>query len=322
MDTRQLKYVMEIANCGSISKAAEKLYISQSGLNQQLIRIEKELNVTLFERDTHHFRITEAGVIFIRYAREALNREEQMHAMISDTLDGNVGEIRLNLAMEQGVEIFCEIFPAFHKKYPRVELKLEDHIVYDQYKLLLEGKLDIGMAMIKHREIEELEYVHLTDERLLLGVPSGHPLARFYKLTEDGDYPEMDLSLCKNEFFSLMFAGSTLRQTIDPCFVNAGFVPNIMFESRTNHVVALMVAKGICLTILPESQAELYSHICWFRLEGNPVWECCMMYHNERPPRKAGRYLIELAVQHSRILKAKSRPDWHNGIVSEKPVRG
>lgn len=116
MDTRQLNYILTIAECGSISKAADKPFISQSGLNQQLQRIEKELGISLFERDTHHLAVTEAGTIFLRYARETLNREKQMHAMISDVMDGNVGEIRVNLAMEQGIELFCEIFPEFHAK--------------------------------------------------------------------------------------------------------------------------------------------------------------------------------------------------------------
>ena len=76
MDTRQLKYILAIAECGSISKAADKLFISQSGLNQQLIRIDKEMGIPLFERDTHHLATTEAGAIFLRYAQETLNREK------------------------------------------------------------------------------------------------------------------------------------------------------------------------------------------------------------------------------------------------------
>lgn len=120
----------------------------------------------------------------------------------------------------------------------------------------------------------------------------------------------MDLTLCRQEPFSLMFAGSTFRQVIDPCFEQAGFTPKIMFEARTNHVIALMVSRGICLTILPESQAKLYPHLCWFRLEDNPTWESCMIYPKEQPPRKAGRYFIELAVKHAKGLTARSMPDW------------
>lgn len=310
MDTKQLEYIVEIAECGSISKAAERLYISQSGLNQRLIRLEKELGVTLFERSTHHLEITEAGQIFILYAREALNRERQMQVMMQDAMDGGVGQLRLNLAMEIGIELFVRILPIFYQKYPHIELRLEDHIVYDQYRLLLDGKMDIGMVMVKTHEIEELEYVSIATERFLLGVPAGHPLARLYQPTEDGDYPEMDLALCRHESFSLMFSGSTFRQVIDPCFANADYVPNILFESRTNHIPALMTSNGMCLTILPESQARLYSNICWFQLEDRPTWECCLVYPKERPPIKAGRYLIQLAVKHGKEICQRSTPDW------------
>lgn len=310
MDTQQLKYIVTIAECGSISKAAERLFISQSGLNQRLLRLEKELGATLFARDTHHLEITEAGNIFLLYAREALNRERQMQVMVQDAMDGSIGQLRLNLAMEIGIELFVQILPIFYKRYPHIELKLEDHIVYDQYRLLLDGQLDIGMVMVKTHEIEELEYVPIATERFLLGVPALHPLARLYQPTVDGDYPEMDLSLCRHEPFSLMFSGSTFRQVIDPCFANADVVPNILFESRTNHIPALMTSNGLCLTILPESQARLYNNICWFQLEDRPTWECCLVYPKERPPIKAGRYLIELAIKHGKDLGRKSTPDW------------
>lgn len=100
-----------------------------------------------------------------------------------------------------------------------------------------------------------------------------------------------------------MFAGSTFRQVVEPCFERAGFDPKIMFESRMNHIVALMVERGICLTMLPESQAKLYPNICWFRLEDNPTWESCIIYPKEQPPRKAGRYFIQLAVEYAKTLE-------------------
>ncbi|MDO4267094.1 MAG: LysR family transcriptional regulator [Eubacteriales bacterium] len=310
MNTRQFRYILAIAECGSISRAAEQLYISQSGLNQQLIRIEKELGVSIFERDTHHLKITEAGEIVAAYARESIFQEERMRTQLQDLRDSSVGEIRLNLAMEQGTQLFCAVFPEFHRKYPRISFKLEDHKVYDQYDMLLQKKLDIGMAMITKRELPELEYVHLARERFLLGVPAGHPLAGMYQPTEDGDYPEMDLYLCRDEPFSLMFSGSTMRQAVDPCFREAGFQPQVMFESRMNHVAALMVRGGVCLTILPESQARLYDDIRWFRLASDPFWESCLMYHHENPPRKSGRYFIDLAVSKAGFLSARSKPVW------------
>ncbi len=298
MDTRQLRYIIMISECGSVSKAAEKLFISQSGLNQQLARIEKELGTKLFDRTTHSLEITPAGEIYVDYAKSAIAQEERIKKIMNDVNNSDIGEIRLNLAMEHGINLFTEVFPAFHQRYPRIEFRLEDHTVSEQYQLLEDGQLDIGMVMVKYKDQPNLEYIHLADERFLVGIPIGHPLAKLYHETDDDDYPEIDLAFCKDEPFSLMFSGSTFRQVVDPCFKNAGFEPNVMFESRTNHIIAMMVKNGICLTIFPESQAIHYlDDIRWFRLEENPSWESCLIYHKENPPRKAGRYFIELAIQ-------------------------
>lgn len=302
MDIRQLKYIAEIAACGSITKAAEKLFISQSGLNQQLFRIEDEIGAPLFERTTHSLKITDVGRVVLEHAVRAINEEKKMMSQISDIIDEQVGELHINLAMEHGIEIFCAIFPEFHERYPGISLRIEDHIVRDQYDLLLRGKLDIGMVMISERIYSDIQYEHLADERFLLGVPAGHRLASGYRLSDDGDFPLIDLNDCRNEPFSLMFSGSTMRGVIDPCFQTAGYQPDILFESRSNHVVALMTERGICLTVLPESQARHYSGIRWFRLPSDPVWESCLIYHKDNPPRRAGMYFIELAKQHADIL--------------------
>lgn len=302
MDTKQLKWLLEIEKCGSISKAAKNLYISQSGLNQQLLHIERELGIIIFDRTTHSLQLTESGRIVISYAQDALYRESRMYDLLNDVSQGNTGTINLNLAMEQGIELFSLIFPIFHKKYPYVDLRLHDFIVSEQYRMLHEKSLDIGMVMVKHKNAPGIEYIHLRNERFLLGVPQMHPLSRNYRLSENQDYPEIDLSICQKELFSLMFSGSTFREVVDPLFLNAGFSPKILFESRTNNVIAQMVNHGLCLTILPESQAKLYPNICWFKLNGSPSWESCLIYSRNRPPRKAGRYLIDLAVEQAKNI--------------------
>ncbi|SEA91896.1 DNA-binding transcriptional regulator, LysR family [Oribacterium sp. KHPX15] len=303
MDTRQLKYILEIEKAGSISKAAENLFISQSGLNQQLLRIEKELGVTLFDRTTHMLKLTKAGEVVVHYAEDTIHREQRMHDLLDDVLHGDVGTINLNLAMEQGIALFALVFPIFHKQYPNIELCLHDYTVAEQYRLLDEQKLDIGMVMVKHKDRQGIEFIHLRDERLLLGIPSSHALSKDYTMASDGDYPFMDLSECKEEIFSLMFSGSTFREVVDPLFRKAGYAPKILIESRKNNVVGLMSAYGLCLTILPESQAKMYHDINWFRLTDEPTWESCLIYSRNRPPRKAGRDFIDLAVEQAKNIR-------------------
>lgn len=73
MELRQLEYIIAIADQGNISKAAEALFITQSGLNQQLIKLEQELGIQLFYRDKHHLQMTAAGKVYVENAREIIN---------------------------------------------------------------------------------------------------------------------------------------------------------------------------------------------------------------------------------------------------------
>lgn len=70
MDLRQLEYVVKIAEENSITKAADRLYITQSGLNQQLLKLEADLGIQLFHRTKNDFRPTEAGMIYVTYAKK------------------------------------------------------------------------------------------------------------------------------------------------------------------------------------------------------------------------------------------------------------
>ena len=65
MDTRLCEYIITIAEQGSVAKAAEQLYVTQSALNQQLMKLEKELGAPLFIRLRNHWSLTEAGQLYL-----------------------------------------------------------------------------------------------------------------------------------------------------------------------------------------------------------------------------------------------------------------
>ena len=99
MDLKQLEYMVAIAECGNISKAAETLFITQSGLNQQLIKLEKELGQQLFYRNKHYLRTTQAGKLYIDSAKEILRIKKNTYAQLEDLKGNVVGEIALGSPM-------------------------------------------------------------------------------------------------------------------------------------------------------------------------------------------------------------------------------
>lgn len=307
MDLKQLEYVIAIAENGSISKAAESLFISQSGLNQQLIKLEKELNIQLFYRTTHHLEMTQAGKIYVKNAKDIMTIKKNTYNQIADLVDSSAGVIELGMTTEHGSNMFVDVFPEFSKRYPNVTLNLYEGIVRNQHEKLLAGHLDLGLVLVKEPDKINLEYVHLYNERLVLGVNRCHPLAKKYGAPAGAPFPTIDLSLFAGEPFSLVFASSTQRNVLRPHFEAAGFEPKILFETSMNHVLSKMVAHDICCTIIPQSHAGNYDRAAWFYLTSDPVWEVAMVYNKNNPPSKAGWYFIKLAQEHGQEMEKRLR---------------
>jgi len=303
MDLRQLEYIIAIAEHESISKAAEALYISQSGLNQQLIKLEKELNIQLFYRTTHHLELTQAGRIYVKNAKEIMTIKKNTYTQIEDLVDSTTGTIELGLTAEHGINMFVEVFPEFNKRYPGISLNLTEAIVRTQHEMLQAGHLDLGLVLVTESDKLHLEYVHLFNERLVLGVNRQHPLAQKYGAPPGAPYPTIDLALFDKERFSLIFVNSTMRNVIRPCFEKAGYEPQIQFETSMNHALSKMVSHGLCCTIIPQSHAANHDKVAWFFLTADPVWEVAMVYNKNNPPSKAGRYFIKLAQEYGRLME-------------------
>ena len=315
MDLRQLEYIVAIAEKGNISKAADSLFITQSGLNQQLIKLEKELGIQLFHRNKHYLRTTKAGEIYVKNAIEILRIKRNTYAMLGDLKENTTGEIDLGLTHEHGIDLFTSVFPEFNKRYPGVSFNLLEKIVADQHHFLVDGHLDFGIIMLQEKDFIDLAYIKLYSEELVLGVPLSHPLAKFAS-PAGAPRAVIDLSLLKEEQFSLIFATSTMRKVIDHCFEKAGFRPKLLIETAMNHALIQMVSSGFCCTILPESRvlASPYSSGCaWFTLSVHPNWGVYIAYRKDTQLSKSHKYFIQLAREYGSRMENRFKSGFPQG---------
>ncbi|MDO4267511.1 MAG: LysR family transcriptional regulator [Eubacteriales bacterium] len=302
MDFKQLEYILAIEEYGNISRAAAALFISQSALNQQLIHLEKELNMKLFARDNRNLWPTQAGKIYLENAKEILKIKKNTYSLLQDLSDSTIGELRLGLTWEHGIDMFTAIFPAFNQRFPRFTFRLFERNVAQQHQMLSGGHLDMGFVMLQDTERIDASYVELCHEELILGIPSGHPLAG--QAAGSGEpLTRISLSLFKDDLFSLIFPESTMRAVINPLFRAAGYSPRILFETSMNHALQKMVSRGLCCTILPESYAVRDGSVAWFRLEGNVTWTWCLVYPKGVKLNAASQHFIHLARQYGVALE-------------------
>lgn len=126
MDIRQLRYFLTIADEGSISKAAEKLHMSQPPLSQQLKLLETELGVQLFERNTRKITLTNVGEALLYRTRQILDLFELTKNEVMDINEGLDGTLSIGTVSSAGATFLPDIMQRFHQKYPRVKFEILD----------------------------------------------------------------------------------------------------------------------------------------------------------------------------------------------------
>lgn len=294
MDFKQLEYILAIEEYGNISRAAAALFISQSALNQHLLHLEKELGMKLFHRNKRTMTPTQAGKIYLENAREILKIKKNTYSMINDLAASSTGELRLGLTWEHGVDMYTEILPEFMKYHPHFSVRLYERNVAQQHQMILSDHLDLGFVLLQEKDRIDANYLSICHEEMLLAIPRSHSLA---SLAAPPGQPltYISLALFKNEMFSLLFKGSTMRSIIDQQFQEAGFEPDILFETSMNAVLQKMVSRELCCAIFPQSYAHSTNEMACFRLEGNPGWDWCLVYPRGIRPGSACTDLIHLA---------------------------
>ena len=132
MDTKQIEYIIKIADEGSVTKAAEKLFITQSALSQQLQKLEKELGAPLFVRSKSDWTLTPEGKVYVENAREMLRIKQKTYTMIADMVNTHKGYLSVGMTPGRGSDMFAYVYPRFHDIYPEFTIEPRELSVRQQ----------------------------------------------------------------------------------------------------------------------------------------------------------------------------------------------
>ncbi len=145
MDNRQLYYFLTIIEEGNISKAAKKLHLAQPYLSQMLKLLEGELGVTLIERTTRQFSVTEAGQKLSYRAKQILDLSEATVKEIKDFNKGINGKLSIGCISTAIETILMKKIYTFHKKYPNIDFEILQYSTDEILELLKRGIIEIGI---------------------------------------------------------------------------------------------------------------------------------------------------------------------------------
>ncbi len=296
MDLKQLEYIVAIAEEQSISRAADKLYITQSALNQQLLRLEKELGLPLFSRIKHTMIPTYAGRIYLETARNMLQQKEETYKILHDISDMKRGEISLAYTPEQGSQMFARIYPIFHKKYPQFTFRISEARAKKMEILLEQGNVNLAATAYREKK-PQFNYLFSCPELLVLALPISHPLAKLAGPESWKTFPPIDLSLLKEEAFIMLSHEARFRYFIDDLFSRAGFKPKILFEVTSTYTAVNMVKSQIAPAFFPQSYVDPNAPMVYFSLGEKLLWYRSLACRKGTYLSKAELYLAQIIQQ-------------------------
>jgi LysR family nitrogen assimilation transcriptional regulator len=247
MDMRQLECFLRIIERRSISRAALSLGISQPSLSQQLLRLEDELGVKLFDRVARGVAITEAGRIFEEHARHMLHRNEQAVEALRGLRASASGSVILGAPPSVLPLIAAPLYEALANHAPSVSLRVAEAFNAHIFSALERDKMDLGI-LYDLGPLPKLSIRRLVTEELFLVMP---PDADERAATQD--LVPIDVASLGGLSFVLPGQPHALRQLLEREAARLHFRLNVVHEVDSLDQIVTLVARGLGHTILPRA---------------------------------------------------------------------
>jgi len=250
MELRHLKYFVTAAELGSITRAAEKLFIAQPPLSAQLKQLEEEVGVPLLVRLPRGVRLTEAGASFLEDARAILARTQQAAVRARERQAGRRATLRLGLVPSTIHSVLPAFLQRLHEAGLEVRIQSREMITSQQQLALRNDEIDLGFARPGASGMP-VETVASIDDPYCLALPAGNPLAT--------SRAPIALKLAAHEQF-VSFARHQVADYFDRTAAlcqEAGFTPDIRHEAGQFVNVLALVACGLGVAIVPSSFSTL-----------------------------------------------------------------
>ncbi len=244
MELRHLKYFVAVAEELHFGRAAKRLHIAQPPLSQQIMNLEEELELKLFDRTKRRIQLTEAGMYFLKEARQVLLHVEQAAEAARRIDRGHAGRLTIGFVGSVVHAWLPAALRSFRESFPDVELVLQELNTAEQIQLLHAGRIDVGFLYLAAKDPLLASHL-LTQAPLLVALPEKHALAGRKTLSIR--------DLAREPFIANTRSSEpVVRDAFISLCHSAGFSPRIAQEAGNVHTVLGLVASGLGPCLLPD----------------------------------------------------------------------
>lgn len=253
MNFLHLKYFLMVAEEMNITRAAERLYISQQSLSNHISNLEKELEVKLFTRSPK-LSLTYAGDLLVETATQILDLQSQYLSKVGDINRQYMGVLRVGISYTCGLTLLPEVLPRFRKEFPMVEFSLFEGNSSQLEDELAHGRVDL-IICFQPIMLEGVEVVPLTEDRLILVVPRSFTQEMFGEQADEMRAlfaNGADISAFQQMPFILLKRGNRVRSIVDQYLSRCFFKPKIVLETENTVTTLAMAKANMGVVICPE----------------------------------------------------------------------
>jgi DNA-binding transcriptional LysR family regulator len=241
MDIRQLKYFLTILEEGNITKAAEKLHMSQPPLSYQLKLLEDELGVTLLERSTRKIKITEAGEMLKTRSEQILELFDKTLKDMKNFKEGFKGTLSIGVVASSMGIIYPEFISEYHRKYHDISFDIREGNTNRILEFLKNGIIELGIVRTPFNS-EIFESIHLPNE----------PMIAVIKGRGDKETGKDFIGIEDLKSYPLIVDRRFEKMIIKSC-QQWGYQPKVLCVSEDSRSILLWVDTGMGVGIVPES---------------------------------------------------------------------
>mgnify|MGYP004673832849 FL=1 len=254
MNLKQAQYVKTIAECGSITAAAKRLFVSQPSLSQMLRQLEQETGLPIFDRSTSPMRLTYAGEKYLHAAERILAANAELDSQLREIRHEHAGRLRLGISVTRAMQVMPLVMPIFQQQYPNVSLQLTESGSANLEELLRGGSIDLAFAALESTS-PSLAYELLEQETI--GVLAGRDAAVTRRNPNGTALP---LEAFRRECFVSLTKGHSSRITQDKLFRKYGLTPSILLETDALEVGRRVALEAGACMLLPSIYIDGYCY--------------------------------------------------------------
>lgn len=252
---KQMRAFLAIAECGSFAEACDRLHLSQPALSVSIRNMEETVGGALFSRSTRRVELTPEGREFLPRARRLLADWDQAFDDLGRSFTLQQGKLSIAVMPSFAMNQFPDALLTFSRRYPDINLTIEDIVMENVIDAVREGRVDLGITF-EPEQLDGVQFTPLFSDRFVAILPPQHPLANRQRLRWK------DL---QNSPLIAMNRGSWSRRRTDEALAQAGITPQRLSEATQLATIGKMVAVGLGVAAVPQlcrPQMEAQGAVC------------------------------------------------------------